>query len=371
MDTLFIIFTVLIILAIVLTAFFISQKIKALREELKANTTDPVLLERLKFITETSDKSTELLLKQLAEQRNAIDNQLKNQNDTLQNQLKGQRDAMTEQTKLVWQRLDSAQEVIRNVSNQLGGINEFGKDIKDLSNILRSPKLRGGLGEQFLNEILASNLPHNLYELQYCFKDGLKCDAAIFTEKGIIPIDSKFSMERYKAMVTDESDILREQAKKAFIIDVKKRIEETSKYIKIDENTTEQAVMYIPSESIFYEIIVTMPEIEEYARTKNVVMTSPNTINYFLKVILVAYQQKELAKHTHVILKQLSGLKKDAVKIEDDLGVLEKHISNSYRNMGDIKNRYVKFLNKMDTIHEIEDKVAQEALDLPIEKDSE
>src|SRR3990167_9353326 len=216
--------------------YFVSVQIKSLKKDSEE---DKVLTEWLKEMKVSEDKSSE----------------------TVERQLKDQRDSMDKQTNMIWERLDSAAKVISGVQSQLSSGQEFGKDIKDLSNILKSPKLRGGLGEQFLYDILANTLPHDLYRTQFKFKNGDTCDAVILTEKGLIPIDSKFPMENFKAMVTLETELDRDRAKKMFVSDVKKRVDEIAfKYILPEEQTTEQAVMYIPSESVFYEIIVNMPQ---------------------------------------------------------------------------------------------------------------
>jgi DNA recombination protein RmuC len=338
---------ILILLAVSIAAFaivyFLTSQIKKLKEDIKGDESD-VLMEWLKEMKSSVEKNSETLERQLTTQRS-----------TLEEQLKGQRLAMNEQTKLIWERLDNASEVIKNVQGQLGGIQEFGRDIKDLSNVLKSPKLRGGLGEQFLYDILANTLPNDLFKTQYKFRNGETCDAVIFTEKGMIPIDSKFPMENFKLAVTLETEEERDRAKKAFISDVKKRVDEIAKkYILPDEKTTDQAVMYIPSESVFYELIVNSPAIEEYCKQKNIVMASPNTLSYFVKIILVAYQQHELEKHAHEILKALGGIKVEAVKFDEDLGVLERHISNSYKSMDNVKGRFGKLFGKIESVQAIE-----------------
>lgn len=227
--------------------------------------------------------------------------------------------------------------------------------MKDLSNILKSPKLRGGLGEQFLYEILENFLPKELFKTQYKFKDGNICDAVVFTEKGIIPIDSKFPMENFKAMLTAQNQDERDKFKKTFITDVKKRVDEiSSKYILPAEGTTDQAVMYIPSENVYYELIVNTPEIEEYSRSKNIIMASPNTLSYFLKVLLVAFRQHELEKNVGEILKQIDGVIIEAQKFNEDLGVLERHISNSYKSMDTLKSRFGKLSTKLENLQELE-----------------
>ena len=107
-----------------------------------------------------------------------------------------------------------------------------------------------------------------------------------------------------------------------------------------EEGTTDQALMYIPSENVYYELIVNTPEIEEYAKNKNVIMASPNTLNYFLKVLLVAFQQHELEKHAGDILKSLSGIKVEAEKFETDLSVLDRHVSNAGKSMDNVRTKF-------------------------------
>lgn len=312
--------------------YFLSTQIRKLKEDLKGDE-DSVLTEWLKDMKSSVDKSS----------------------DVLERQLKDQREAMNRQTKMIWERLEKSQDVIQNVQKQLGGIQEFGTDIKDLSNILKSPKLRGGLGEQFLYEILENSLPNDLFKTQYKFKDGNVCDAIIKTDKGLIPIDSKFPMENFKLMVTSDTQEERDRVKKVFVRDVKSRIDEiSSKYILPEEGTVNFAVMYVPAESVYYELIVSTPEIESYAREKDIFITSPNTLNYQVKAILVAYQQTELQKHAGEILKALGGIKVEAGKFNDDLSVLERHITNSYKTMDLIKGKFLRLFGKIESVQEIE-----------------
>lgn len=309
------------------------------------------------------DPQSAIILEWVKTMKSEMSDQLKAQQEALNKQLSDQRMEVAKQsgqmaqnlTQALNQQLNNTQEVIRNVQKQLGGIEEFGKDIKDLSNVLRSPKLRGGLGEQFLYEILANILPKELYATQYKFKDGSTCDAVVFSDKSIIPVDSKFPMENYKLSVTSEVPEERDKAKKQFIMDVKKRIDEIAgKYILPAEGTSETAVMYIPSESVYYDLIVNTPVVEEYARNKNVMLSSPNTISTFLKVILVAYRQHELEKNAVLIQKAVVAVKIEAEKFSDELGVLERHISNAYKSMDGVKGRFGKFFDKLENVQSIE-----------------
>lgn len=338
---------ILILLAlgasVVFIIYFFSTQLKKLKEDMKGDS-DTVLMEWLKEMKGSVEKNSETL-----------EQQLKGQRETLEQQLKNQRDAMNQQTKLIWERLDVASDVIKGVQHQLGGIQEFGKDLKDLNNVLKSPKLRGGLGEQFLYDILANSLPQNLFRVQYKFKNGATCDAVIFTDRGIIPVDSKFPMENFKAMLSCDNDTDRDKFKKIFTMDVKKRIDEIAeKYILPEEETTEQAVMYVPSESIFYELIVNSPQIEDYAKNKNVVIASPNTFSYFVKIILIAYQSKSLEKHAGEILKAISGIRVEAEKFEDELSVLERHISNGYKAMDNVKIKFGRLFGKIESVQVLE-----------------
>lgn len=356
-DTQFIlIVSILIIGLIVGITFIILSQIKKLKTDLKSDESG-VLMEWLKEMKGAVDKNSDVLEKQL-----------NNQRETLDTQMKSHREAMNAQTKLIWERLDASQEVIRIVQKQLGGLQEFGTDMKDLANVLRSPKLRGGLGEQLLYEILENFLPKDLFKTQYKFRDGSICDAVIITDKGLIPIDSKFPMENFSLMVNSDTQELRDKFKKVFLADVKKRVDEiASKYILPAEKTTEQAIMYIPSENVYYELIVNTPEMERYCKGKNIIMASPNTLTYFLKVLLVAYQQHELEKHAGEILKALSGIKVEASKFSEELGVLEKHISNGYKSMDTVRGKFTKLFGRIESVSEIEAKKEEDQQELLLE----
>lgn len=268
----------------------------------------------------------------------------------VERQLQGNREEMSRQTKMIGDRLDNAARVISDVQKNIGGLEEFGKDMKDLSNVLKSPKLRGGLGEQLLYEILENFLPRDLYKTQYKFRDGALCDAVITLERGIIPIDSKFSMENFKGMIAAETEAEREKIRKVFIRDVKARIDEiSSKYILPEENTTDYAIMYIPSENVFSEV-ANSQEIRDYAQRKSVALTSPNQFTYFVKTVMMAHRQGELSKHAGEILKALSGIQVEAQKFNEDLGVLDGHLARTAKSMDGVKGRFGKLFGKIEAV---------------------
>lgn len=337
MQTL-VILALLILGAAGIIIFSFSNQMKRFKAEINEDDENKVLMEWLKEMKGSVDKNSDV-----------IERKLNDHSKSLEEQLQAQRKAVADQTKLIWERLENSSKVIQEVQKELGGISEFGKDMKDLSNVLKSPKLRGGLGEQFLYEILENALPKELFKTQFKFKDGGVCDAVVKTDKGLIAIDSKFPMENFKLMLTLDTQEERERAKKVFVRDVKTRIDEiSSKYILPEEGTADFAVMYVPSENVYYELIVNTQEIEDYSRNKKVFMTSPNTLNYMMRAILVAYQQNELQKHAGEILKALAGIKTEAEKFDEDLGVLSGHIVRTYKAMDGLKTRFAKLFGKIE-----------------------
>jgi DNA recombination protein RmuC len=355
------ILTIIIISGLGLITYLLTTQLKSLKKELKSDE-DKVLTQWLKEMKGSVDRNTDTLQDQLKEQRKTLDQELKNQ-----------REAMQHQTKVMWERLENASTVIGKVQEHLGGLNELGSDMKQLNNILKSPKLRGELGEQFLNEILEDSLPHNLFKTQYKFKNGATCDAVIFTDKGTIPVDSKFPMENFKAMLTADTEDQRKSFKKTFLKDSKKRIDEIAdKYILPEEGTTDQAVMFIPSENIFYELVVHSPKIEEYARRKKVLMTSPNTFSFFVRTILVAYQQHELEKNAKEIISALEGIKVEASKFGDELSTVSRHVTNAHKGMDNITSSFEGLFGKIEKVQSIETKQTVDLIEsTEFEKDLE
>lgn len=340
---------------VLLLNVFLYTQMKTFKNQ-DQNAKDQLLLDWLKTmkeeVTNSINKSSQILEEQLKTQREALNKQLMDQRVEVTKQ---SAELARNLTQNLNQQLNNAQEVIRNIQKQLGGIEEFGKNIKDLSDVLKAPKSRGGFGEQILQEILSNILPKELYKIQHKFKENVICDAVVFIDKGIIPIDAKFPLDNYRASINLEDAQEREKARKNFITDVKRKIDDiASKYILPDEGTIENGIMYVPSESIYYDIMVNMPELLDYARNKNVIFASPNTMTYLLKVVLVAYRQYELQKHAAEIQKALSSVQIEAQKFNDDLSILEGHISRAYQSMGKVRSNFGKFFSKLQSVHSLE-----------------
>jgi DNA recombination protein RmuC len=193
--------------------------------------------------------------------------------------------------------------IITEITRNLTELKESNKRVVDvadelrtLQNVLQNPKQRGGLGEYYLDTVLGNVLPPHVYEMQYPFKDGQIVDAVIKLDKGrLLPIDSKFSLENYNRLIEEKDKTQREAIVKTFKADLKLRIDETSKYIRPAENTLDYAFMFIPSEAIYYDLLINnvgatgtnSRDLIEYAFIdKKVIIVSPTTLLAYLQTVM-------------------------------------------------------------------------------------
>jgi DNA recombination protein RmuC len=277
------------------------------------------------------DNSTQLIQQQLGQMIGHVNERLRENSEILQ---------QTHQS--VGQRLDNAARVVGNVQKSLGGLEEanrkiyeVGKDIASLQEILRSPKLRGGLGEFFLEDLLAQILPPQHFATQYCFRSGEKVDAVIKLGSSLVPVDSKFPLENFKRIIGTTVEEDRARAKRQFAVDVKKHIDAiATKYILPDEGTYDFALMYIPAENVYYEIIIKDDSTEEkslsfYAMSKRVVPVSPNCFYAYLQAIVLGLKGMTIEQRAKEIIECLSRLQGDFTRLRDEFDVLGKHLGHA------------------------------------------
>jgi len=226
------------------------------------------------------------------------------------------------------------------LNRQIGEISELGRGIRSLQEFLQSPKLRGNIGEQVLKDMIGQTFPKNSFHLQYSFKSGVKVDAVLKTDAGLLCIDSKFPMENFTLMHRGETEAERHAARRDFIADVKKHITDISrKYILPEEGTMDFALMYIPSESVYYEI-ATIEDLMTFARRARVYPVSPNTLYAHLQVLLLSFQGKELEQKSREVFRLLRAIQKDYEKTGEQLGVLGRHIGNAYNTMSGVSGSF-------------------------------
>ncbi len=237
-------------------------------------------------------------------------------------------------------RLDEAARVIGALNKHVGEMSEMGRGIRSLQEFLQSPKLRGNIGEQVLKDMIGQTFPKNSFHLQYSFKSGVKVDAVLKTDAGLLCIDSKFPMENFTLMHKGETEAVRLAARRDFIADVKKHITDISrKYILPEEGTMDFALMYIPSESVYYEI-ATIEDLMDFSRRNRVYPVSPNTLYAHLQVLLLSFQGKELEQKSREVFRLLRAIQKDYEKTGEQLGVLGRHIGNAYNTMSGVSGSF-------------------------------
>jgi DNA recombination protein RmuC len=256
--------------------------------------------------------------------------------------------SITETNKEINERLDNAAKVIGALQGKLGEMTQIGPDIRRLSEVLASPKARGNFGEEMLENMLSQVLHRSVYQAQYKFRNGEIVDMIIKVGDKILPVDSKFSMENYRLYKEAKEDDAAENLKKAFLRDVRKRVDEIhKKYILPQEGTFDFALMYIPSEGVFQEAQdddVTVA----YARGKKVHFVSPSTLYCYLQIILVALRGQQINDAAEQIMRMVSGIKQESDKFGRNLGVLSNHIKNAGNTMGTVSNDFVKLQASID-----------------------
>jgi len=258
--------------------------------------------------------------------------------------------ALAENTRQLNVRLDNAAKVIGDVQKNLGEMSEVGRGLKSLQEFLQSPKLRGGIGEEIMSQTIGQTFPKNAFHLQYQFKSGAKVDAVLKTDAGLLCIDSKFPLENFEAMAKGH-----DAAKKDFLSDVKKHVSDISKkYILPEEGTMDFALMYIPSEPIYYEVVNT-PELMKFARTSRVYPVSPSTFYAHLQVLLVSFQGKELEAKSREVFRLLRAIQKDYGQVEENLNTLGRHLTNAHNQMGNVSQTFGSLGQKLSRTHTLSD----------------
>ncbi len=254
---------------------------------------------------------------------------------------------LNENMKMFNSRLDNAARVIAQVQKNIGEFSEIGRSMQELQELLQSPKLRGNIGEQVLKQLLGQYFPKDSYVLQYGFKNGERVDAVIKTTHGIIPIDSKFPIDNFRRMAKATNPEDKERSKKDFERDVKKHIEDISKkYILADEGTVDYAIMYISSETVYYEII-NNETLFDYSGKMRVLPVSPMSFYAYIKAILMSFEGARIQSQAKEILSILQATKKDYEKTDEALSILTRHITNAYNQISQVTKSFLSLGQKL------------------------
>jgi DNA recombination protein RmuC len=261
------------------------------------------------------------------------------------------------------ERLDSAAKGWGEVQGSLGKLGEatqrvaeVGRDIQGLEQVLRSPKVRGGLGETLLEQVLGLMLPQAHWELQHGFRSGERVDAVVRVGERLVPVDAKFPLENFRRMLAEPEEEKRKPLRRAFARDVKLRVDEIAKkYIVPDEGTFDFALMYVPAENVYYEIIIKAAEGEEepissYALERRVIPVSPNCFYAYLQVIVLGLRGLGIEASARDIQDNLARLGGDLARVQEHMAKLGTHLGNAQKQFTDAERDLARFEAKLGAI---------------------
>jgi len=276
----------------------------------------------------------------LVSNMNMLAGQMRDLSMTVNGQLSSVTTHLSDQSGQIGQRMDSAARMMGDVKENLTSlskaaddIREIGRDISGLEAILGAPKPRGGFGEFMLGELLCASLPKKYYELQYTFAGGRRVDAVVKLSGGVLSVDSKFPLENFSRLLSAEDEVERIRYRKKFLADCRSHIDTiAASYILPEEGTLDFALMYVPAENVYYEMVLrggAEGGLMEYAFGKKVIPVSPNTFYLYLQTILMGLKGFEISERTGEILKGLTRLSKDFADMIPDFDTLGRHLSNA------------------------------------------
>jgi DNA recombination protein RmuC len=256
------------------------------------------------------------------------------------------------------QSFERLKEDIGKLSEATRQMLEVGKTISSLEDLLKPPKIRGGMGETLLEELLNQILPSGYFAFQYAFKSGEKVDAVIRLGEKLVPVDAKFPLEQFRNIVENSNKGEKKTARRNFMRDVKKHIDDiANKYILPDEKTFDFALMYIPAENVYYEAVIKEEDDEglySYALKKKVIPVSPNSFYAYLQVIIHGLKGMSIEAHAREIINHLERLKGDEKRFKDEFEVLGSHLSNARKKYEDADKLLNRFEEKLLSTSEVD-----------------
>jgi DNA recombination protein RmuC len=319
-----------------------------------------------------NDAGMMMLQRQIENLERALDSRMSESSRNMYETMKNQNDSMRMQG-------SETANLIREITQEITSVKEIGRQtqsfaeqLQSLQDVLKNPKQRGILGEYYLETVLKNVLPPGMYKMQHPFKNGEIVDAAVFVNDMIVPIDSKFSLDNYNRFAAARGDVERATAEKAFVNDLKLRITETAKYIRPEEGTMDFAFMFIPSEGIYYDLLVNTIGagvdgddenlIQRAASKHKVIIVSPTSFLAYLQTVMQGLKALQIEQKAVEIQKRVGELGKHIGTYEDfyrklgvSLGTTISHYNAGYKELGKIDK---------DVYRITEEKIGIEALAL-------
>jgi DNA recombination protein RmuC len=304
---------------------------------------------------------------QLTERNAEIDGRLTAMVETMDRRL-GELDTKVDR------RLENASQTASQIHERLGKVDEAtaqmlerAKDLARLEHALRPPKARGGFGELLLGNLLRDRLPPNAFDMQHTFASGERVDAVIKVDK-LVPIDAKFPLDNFQRYVEAETDDKRALHEKAFARDLKGHVDSIAeKYIRPAENTYDFALMYLPSEAVYYELVCGRTGgLLSYAHGKRIFPVSPTTLTAQLQVIALGLKGLQIEEHAHEVMAYCAALQKDFARFKDDFELVGTHLGRAQSKFSEADRRLDRFDAKLAEAAERETEVGGEAVELPL-----
>ncbi|MEK7506436.1 MAG: DNA recombination protein RmuC [Patescibacteria group bacterium] len=296
----------------------------------------------------------------------AVNQSLRDTIKLVSEQLEQNRQSAERASQTVHKQVEGFTTGLTRLTENLKQVHESVKDVSSFQDIFKSPKLRGIWGEASLEASLGQYFSKDSYTLQHYFSSGEAVDAVLKLPNGLLlPIDSKFNWENFEKMVNADNDLAREQHKKTFFSDVKKKIDEiAAKYILPSESTTDFALMYVPAETVYYEVINNIKEadVPAYARNKKVFLVSPNTFGLSISAIMHWLKDVQLSRQTKEIMKRLERIAVDGRKLGDDFRKLGNYISNAQGAFESSDKRLGLMLDRVENVIEVGEKEIPDSL---------
>ena len=288
---------------------------------------------------------------------------------------------LSESNKSAQVQFSESAKIIRDVTERLTKLDEtnkqvvsFADQLKNLQDILKNPKQRGVLGEYYLETVLKNILPAGSFQMQYAFKNKEIVDAAVFVDKRIIPIDSKFSLENYNRIIESVNPNDKKKYEAAFVNDLKTRIDETSKYVRPEEKTTDFAFMFIPSEAVYYDLInnkvgaVTSDteSLITYAYKKKVIVVSANTFVAFLQTVLQGLKNQKISEEAHQIIKEMEKIGKHMYAYSEYMNRLGGHLDSTVSSYEKARKEFEKLDKDVVRITDSKSQIKMKEVERPL-----
>lgn len=357
---------ILIIIGVILGAIIVLAFLKLFGKP-KEDEKTGALMERLAQLLEQNKDLRNAIDSKLSETHRANQEHLHQTTNIIQN-ITGQSAKLISEVTEKLTKLDETNKQVVNFSSQL----------QNLQDILKNPKQRGVLGEYFLEETLKNVLPPNSYEMQFPFKDGTIVDAVVKVKNRIIPIDAKFSLENYERILNCRDQSEKEGLEKIFKQDVKNRIDETAKYIKPEEGTMDFAFMFIPSEAIYYDLLInkigavqisTRDLIEYAVKEKKVIIVSPTCFLAYLQTVLQGLRAMQIEESAKSIRANVEKLGRHLITYDEFMRKLGVSMSTTVSHYNNAYKEFKKVDKDVARITEGKSEIAPIAIDKPKAED--